>query len=165
MGAEWAKFKREHPELVKRASCKPLQFCVSGRVLFCSRKLWAAMEGPIPQPDLFESDGCSNSPDVYRTWSGKRYKLWPACFVHDYHYRYLTALGTGALGRKRADYYLHQNIRTLVALQGGGKWDQRRISWLYWGRVRVWGATSWQSWIEGEKPLSVMARLKEAWWT
>ncbi len=139
-----------------------LSFRVSGRRLQCSRRLWAPLDGPKPHPELFESDGCSNSPDVYRTWRGKAYKLWPACFIHDYHYRY-PVLGTDAQARKLGDDTLRSNIYTLVRLQGGTKWEARRISWLYWGRVRVWGASSWRHWGEGEEPLSFSKRVREAW--
>lgn len=141
----------------------PLPFHVSGRVLYCSTRLWNRLQGLKPITTLFESDGCSGgAPDTYRTWLGKAYKLWPACFIHDYHYRYLV-LPSGAPGRKRADDTLRVNIRALVKLQGGSRWTARRIAWLYWGRVRVWGASSWRHWAEGDEPLSFSARMREAW--
>ncbi len=150
-------------DLVERGCGGPLAFRVSGRILYCSRRMWNAMEGPRPAVDLFESDGCSGgAPDTYRTWTGKAYKLWPACFVHDYHYRY-PVLASGAPGRKRADDSLRVNIKRLVRMQGGSKWTAKRVAWLYWGRVRVWGVDSYQHWDKDDKPLKFGARVREAW--
>lgn len=143
---------------------RAVPFRVSGRTMWCSRTMWERLEGPKPDDTLmFESDGCSGgAPDVYRTWTGRRYKLWPACFIHDYHYRY-PVLGDDAEARKLGDDVLRENIRRLVRLQGGGKWTAKRIAWLYWGRVRIWGASSWSHWGEGEEPLSFGARMREVW--
>jgi hypothetical protein len=150
-------------DCVQAFAGKALPFEVSGRILYCSRALWDAMEGPKPQPLQFESDGCSGgAPDVYRTWLGKAYKLWPACFIHDYHYRY-PVLASGAPGRKVADDTLRTNIKRMVRHQGGSKWTAKRIAWLYWGRVRVWGVDSYQNWDADDKPLKFTARVREAW--
>jgi hypothetical protein len=150
-------------DCVQAFAGKALPFRVSGRVLYCSTNLWASLDGPKPAHGLFESDGCSGgAPDVYRTWNGKAYKLWPACFIHDYHYRY-PVLDSGAPGRKRADDILRANIRRLVWLQGGSKWTAKRVAWLYWGRVRVWGVSSYQHWDEGDEPLGFLKRVREAW--
>ena len=160
------------PPLWQRA--EPLRFRVSGHELECSFTLWSALKGPKPAlPMDWESDGCSGgSPDAWRTWPRRRYfKLWPACVIHDYHYRYPKPghawdaeplLLAGAAGRKYADDTLRQNIITLIRMQGGGRIQARRIAWLYWGRVRIWGVDSWQHWDHG-KPLGFWARVREVY--
>lgn len=149
----------------------PSLFRVSGKELECSFTLWSALEGPKPAlPMDWESDGCSGgSPDVWRTWRGLRiFKLWPACVIHDYHYREPVLQHTAAelvravAGRKYADNTLYRNLYALVRMQGGGKFIARRIAWLYWGRVRIWGADSWQHWDDG-KPLGFWARVREVY--
>jgi hypothetical protein len=143
-----------------------LEFRVSGDTRQCSFTLWSALKGPKPAlPMDWESDGCSGgSPDTWRTWRGRSFKLWPACVIHDYHYRYgLEVLGlSGAAARKYADDTLRENITTLVKLQGGGRFRARRIAWAYWGRVRIWGANSFQHFDNG-KPLGFWARVREAY--
>lgn len=141
---------------------KPLAFNVSGDVLFCSFTLWSALLGPKPAlPMDWESDGCSGgAPDTFG-----RFKLWPACVIHDYHYRYTTGLPNGWQGRKQADDALYWNLHTLVKLQGGGKLRAHRIAWAYWGRVRMWGQDSWQHWDHDDKPRGFWARLREVYRT
>ncbi len=143
----------------------PPVFRVSGRELFCSLSLWSALRGPKPAlPMDWESDGCSGgSPDAWRTWPRRRYfKLWPACVIHDYHYRQLVIYLVGAAARKYADDTIRENIKRLVRLQGGTASQARRIAWLYWGRVRIWGVDSWQHWGD-DKPLGFWARVREAY--
>ncbi len=148
-------------------------FKVSGKALQVADYFWKQLRGPKP-PDGFECDGCTFSPDRLVSISGRTYKLWPACVIHDHHYR-TEALRHGSVveaggrvtgtarGRKYADDTFYWNLRKLVAAQGGGKFEQARLAWLYWGRVRVWGARHFQHWDEGAKPLSRWARLKEVW--
>lgn len=146
-----------------------LTFKVSGHELECSSRFWFALAGPLPElPTDWESDGCSGgAPDAWRTWRGRHYKLWPACFIHDYHYRYGAeehpdVFPSGAIGRLKADAFLRENLRRMIRFQGGGWIDQKRISWLYWGRVRIWGCTSWQGW-NGNLPSSKWARFKDVY--
>lgn len=153
-----------------------LGFKVSGREVFCSARLWEPLQGPKPElPMDWESDGCSGgAPDVYRTLFGRAYKLWPACIIHDDHYRHRDAASAlsilageaphirGAKARKLADDTLRANIVTLVKLQGGSAFTAHRIAWLYWGRVRIWGATSWGHW-NGNRPLGFLSRVREAY--
>lgn len=133
-----------------------LLFNVSGKQRACPRRWWRALKGPKPDPQLFRCDGCSNSPD---TWRGLL--IWPACVIHDYHYR------TGVLGgtwtdRKRADDIFRWNAELLLRLQGLG-FRAKMLSWLYWGRVRVWGRKAYRFWAEGEQALPFWRRLGEAW--
>ena len=152
---------------------EPVRFIVSDRPLLVSQWLWRQLEGPKPR-DGFACDGCSWSPDAYVTLTGKVYKLWPACVVHDYGYRthklrMAALLGTGpgiagtAAGRKECDGRFRRNLRMLIKLQGGSGFDQKRLAWLYWGRVRIWGAKAFQHWGEGAEPLSFWARVREVW--
>lgn len=155
-----------------------LRFQVGGRPLEVGAAVWAQLRGPKP-PEDFACDGCTLSPDVYRTWRGRTYKLWPACVVHDFHYRDTDLRWPGArtpdlagvwpvvpgnaAGRSYADSTFRYNLRVLIALQGGSRWDQRRLSWLYWGRVRIWSARLFRHWHKGAEPLSRWARIKEVW--
>lgn len=145
-------------------STEPPRFRVSGRELLCSSYLWNALKGPKPAlPMDWESDGCSGgSPDTWRTWRGRSFKLWPACVIHDHHYRHGVPGLSGAAARKYADDTLRHNITVLVRRQGGGRFTAQRIAWLYWGRVRIWGVSSWQHWDHG-RPLGFWARVKEAY--
>lgn len=135
---------------------------VSGKELFVSARIWSRLEGPRPSLD-FECDGCSHSPDVYTTATGRRFKLWPACVIHDYHYRTADVLTRDAAGRREADRIFRENLARCIALQGGSKLAQRRLSWLYWGRVRIWGASAFQHWAEGAEPEGWLARVREVW--
>jgi len=142
-------------------------FVVGGNALEVGDAYWSLLEGPKP-PSGFACDGCSMSPDAWTTWRGRTYKLWPACVVHDYHYRTRVLRVAGLLpgtaaGRKQADDALYRNITALVRAQGGTAFEAHRIAWVYWGRVRVWGAGSYQHWDEGAEPLSRWARIKEVW--
>ena len=135
---------------------------VSGEDRGVSVALWIRLRGPKP-PYTFECDGCSNSPESYRTWRGRVYKIWPACVIHDFHYRTEGALTRDAAGRKRADRIFRENVEQCVAHCGGSRIDQRRLAWLYWGRVRMWGATSFRHWAKGAKPTGWFRRLREVW--
>lgn len=135
------------------------EFRVSGEVLRVRRDWWMKLEKPgrsrLALGD-FRSNGCSASPDKWR-----RFKLWPACHVHDFEYSEQHAEGTAA-GRREADARLRRNLRKLVLLQGGSRWSAEKIAWLYWGRVRIWGADHY-AWNEGAKPLSRWHRFREVW--
>lgn len=125
-------------------------FSVAGRRMQVSVGLWSRMTGPLP-PEGYACDGCSMSPDSWR-----RFKLWPACVVHDYHYR------EGVVSRADADAALRQNLRELVLAQGGSRSEAERIAWIYWGRVRIWGASSYSMASEEREP-SFWERLKRTW--
>jgi hypothetical protein len=141
-------------------STLPVEFIVKGKRVQVSGFLWSAMVGPKPDPEEFtDSDGCSKSPDYWETIGGSRWKLWPACLIHDYHYRKGVLGGTWA-SRLKADHILRQNIRQLVLLQGGTQTQATRISWTYWAGVRVASASSF-AWSVGEGPLSLWSRLRE----
>jgi hypothetical protein len=83
--------------------------------------------------------------------------------IHDFHYRTASALTRDAAGRREADRIFRENLRKCIAYSGGSKFDQRRLAWLYWGRVRMWGASSFQHWITGAKPIGWLKRLREVW--
>jgi hypothetical protein len=135
-------------------------FIVKGKQVECSRHLWEAMTGPKPDPELFtESDGCSKSPDYWKTIGGKLFKLWPACVIHDYHYRRGVLGGTWS-SRMLADAILRRNIRQLVLLQGGTHTQAARIAWMYWATVRVASARSF-CFGAGDVPLGWWARVRE----
>ena len=139
-----------------------MRFTVGEKQVEVSLALWIHLRGPKP-PHTFGCDGCSNSPDVYHTWRGKSFKLWPACVIHDFHYRTESELTRDAAGRKRADRIFRENIERCVAHCGGSRFDQRRLAWLYWGRVRMWGAKAFQHWAKGAKPTGWFKRLREVW--
>lgn len=140
-----------------------IAFDVSGEMLEVSSDLWLMLQGPKP-PAGYSCDGCSHSPDRYISAIGRRiYKLWPACVIHDYHYREATVLTRDAAGRAEADRVLYENLLTCVRYYGGSNFDARRIAWLYWGRVRMWGASSFQHWAQGAKPVGWWRRLREVW--
>lgn len=138
------------------------RFKVSGKELFVSARLWSELEGPLP-PAGFECDGCSHSPDVYYPFGGtKTFKLWPACVVHDYHYRAADVLEPrDADARAKADAILYRNLMRCIEHSGGSPFAQHRLAWLYWGRVRMWGAGAWQHGVG--KPKSWWKRLREVW--
>lgn len=138
-------------------------FKLSGNRVFVTANLWDSLEGPRP-PAGFECDGCSWSPDVYYPLGSTRtFKLWPACVIHDYHYRTADVLTRDAAGRAEADRILFENLKRCIAHSGGGRVAQNRIAWLYWGRVRMWGASAFQHWRDGAEPRSWWERLKEVW--
>ncbi len=139
---------------------------VSGRRLEVSRRLYDPLAGPKPEAG-FPSDGCSTSPDTWwlRTvFSGAwvRAKLWPGCHIHDYHYRE-GPLAHNWGGRREADRVLRINVRRLMRAQGASRRKAERVAWLYWGRVRLWGASSYRHWDDGEQPLSKWHRFREAY--
>lgn len=140
-----------------------MRLLVSGKSLYVSAKLWLSLTGPRP-PRRFECDGCSWSPDVYfPLGSSKTFKLWPACVIHDYHYRTESIFTRDAAGRAKADRILYENLKKCVAFSGGGRVAQHRLAWLYWGRVRIWGASAFQHWREGEEPEGWLKRVREVW--
>lgn len=143
---------------------KFLGFRVGGHDLAVTRRLWRLLEGPKPA-EGFKCDGCSWSPD---SWAG--YKLWPACVIHDYHYRTADLRGVPgggvpgtAAGRAYADATFRRNLVTLLREQGCGPVRSQRVAWIYWGRVRIWGASAFQHWSAGEKPASRWQRIREVW--
>ena len=134
-----------------------LIFQVGGKSQACPRLWYLCLEGPRPDPQSFECDGCSSSPDV---WRGML--IWPACVIHDYHYR------TGILGgtwrsRARADAKFRRNTVTLLRKQGLGKRGAKAVAWIYYGRVRIWGAKAYRFWAIGERPLPWWRRIGEAY--
>jgi hypothetical protein len=143
-----------------RFATPPVDFIVKKKKVTISGQLWDALEGPKPDPATFtESDGCSKSPDIWGTIGGKRFKLWPACVIHDYHYRTGVLGGTWA-SRARADAILRGNVRQLVLLQGGTQTQALRIGWTYWAGVRIASAFAF-CFDEGEEPLSLWSRIRE----
>jgi len=139
-----------------------VRFDVSGDQLETTARLWLQLDGPRP-PAGYSCDGCSNSPDRYIALTGRIYKLWPACVIHDYHYREKHCLTRDVAGRREADRIFRENLKTCVRYCGGSKFDQRRIAWLYWGRVRMWGAGAFRHWVEGAEPTSWWKRLRQVW--
>lgn len=120
---------------------------ISGRIDTVSESLWAVLQGPIP-PDWYRlqgsSNGCSFSPDQWDSPAllggrPRTYKLWPACFFHDWHYR-SGVLGRSGEGRRQADLFLRANIRGMVVAQRGPADLAEEVADLYWGRVRLWAS-------------------------
>lgn len=144
---------------------------VQGRIRFrCAGKdratwlvWWLQLEGPRP-PEGFDCDGCSWSPDWLKATG---YILWPACVIHDYHYREAHAapqpratLVSAWPDRARADAILYRNLLTMLRVQGANRAFAEAVAWAYWGRVRVWGAGSYKGpWQER----SWLGRVWEAW--
>lgn len=132
-------------------------FKVSGDMRRAPVAWWFAMEKPEGGvPDGFECNGCSCSPDW---WLGR--VLWLACFVHDWEYSVPGSVGTRE-GRRAADARFRRNLQTVLQMQGVGWFRRRRIAWLYWGRVRVWGASHYP-FAPYQKPESKWQLLREAW--
>lgn len=136
-------------------------FIVAGEKLGVSASYWDRLIGPKP-PSMWECDGCSNSPDNYLTVTGRVYKLWPACVIHDWAYR-TGVLGGNAQGRWTADRHFRTNMNIQLKLQGAGGIRRSALCWLYWGRVRIWGAKAYRVWDEGEEPLSLWQRVREVY--
>lgn len=133
-----------------------LIFQVSGKPRVVSRRLWNQLEGPRPGED-FPCDGCSNSPDYW-----KQFILWPACVIHDYHYRE-AVFGKGWRARMKGDAIFRRNMVTILRLQGCGATEARSLAWFYWGRVRVWGRKAYRRGKGTENALPWYKRLGEAW--
>lgn len=133
-----------------------LTFKVAGAPRRVLAWFWLRLWGPRP-PEGYECDGCSLSPDYFGRW-----KLWPACVIHDYHYRE-GVLGGNWHGRRTADRILRVNLERLVLDQGGARWLARLVGAAYYGRVRVWGKKSYRHWEDGEEPLSWLDRVREVW--
>lgn len=131
-----------------------LTFRVSKQALDVSRRLWNLLRGPKPKAG-FACDGCSMSPDKIR-----KYKIWPACVVHDFHYEPDAPLGGTWYGRLVADRFLRDNIYDLMRAQGASHRFAKATSRLYYGRVRIWGAKAY-FYAEGEEPLGFRQRLRE----
>lgn len=134
-----------------------LLFQVGGKTRACPRGWYRQLEGPKPDPTTFVCDGCSNSPD---TWRGLL--IWPACVIHDYHYR------TGVLGgtwrdRALADLKFRRNVVSLLRLQGLTGWRANVLAWIYYGRVRIWGRSAYRFWEEGEHALPLWRRIGETY--
>lgn len=125
---------------------------VSGRRRLVRREWYDPLEGAKP-PEYFESNGCSYSPDWLRG-----YLLWPACHLHDWAYD----CGGDWAARRQADAELYRNLLALLLEQGASRWLAYRVAWVYWGRVRLWGARPF-TWADGAKPLSRWRRFREAW--
>ena len=138
-------------------SDKPdLIFEVAGKPRSCRNEWWDSLEGSKPDTE-FKCDGCSTSPDYW-----KHIHLWPACIVHDFHYRE-AIYGDDAAARQEADRYLYANVVALVAMQGGSTTRARALGWLYWGRVRVWGRKAYRAGEGTVKPTRWYHRIAEVW--
>ena len=133
-----------------------MKFKVSGEVRHFPEKYYKQLEGPIP-PEDFESNGCSFSPDYIRD-----YQIWPACHRHDYHYSPANPLTGTWAGRREADVFLRRNLENCLKLQGAGRFTRWRVGYVYWGRVRIWGAKAF-NFVGIEKPLSFWHRVSEGW--
>lgn len=95
--------------------------------------LFKKMEGAQPI-SIFESDGCSCSPDEFGGVN-----LRPACHFHDWAYH----IGGGVKERKEADQAFYRNLRECdLSRFRAGK---------YYRKVRLWGVSSF-SWNKGKKP-------------
>ena len=129
---------------------------IDGDLRGVAREWWNQLEGPRP-PDGYACDGCSWSPDWLRGW-----KLWPACAIHDYHYR-TEALGVDAGARARADAVLRANLRTLLRLQSAPAWRREAVAWAYWSRVRIYGARSFNQGKGAQDERSWLRRVWETW--
>jgi hypothetical protein len=133
-----------------------LVFKVASKRRSVPRHWWTQLVGPRPETS-FACDGCSNSPDDWR-----RFMIWPACVIHDFHYR------TGILGgtwqsRQAADKIFRHNVVKLIALQGGCACTGQVLAWVYWGRVRIWGRSSYRHWDDPKAALPFFRRVLEAW--
>jgi len=134
-----------------------IAFVVGKRTLRFPIGLWLAMEGPRP-PEGYECDGCSHSPDGWWSWvTHVLYTLVVACTIHDYHYSEEKPLGADWRARMEADAILRRNLRTVILMQGGTRWEAEWIAWLYWGQVRILGDGAWR------KGPSRWDRVKEVW--
>ncbi len=137
-----------------------LRFICAGQERAVWAEWWDQLQGPKP-PEGYSCDGCSWSPDWLRATG---YMLWPACVIHDFHYREARVariLGASASWptRAEADARLAANLNVLLRLQGGTVLA-RIMPRLFWGRVRVWGASAWQG-EDAERWWP--ARVWEAW--
>lgn len=133
-----------------------MKFTVSGQTRYFPKEIYQELEGPIPPLD-FESNGCSCSPDYWR-----QYDIWPACHIHDWHYAE-PVLGAQWASRREADAILRKNLRICLHKQNANQFLTWFLPYMYWGRVRIWGAAHWKNWTDGEKPASFLQRFIEAW--
>lgn len=131
-----------------------MKFIVKGKKRHYPTELWNNLKGPKPDPD-FRCDGCSLSPDYYR-----RFFIWPGCIIHDFHYG--GALGRSWAARREADSIFYFNLRQELIDQGAPWHVSRLVPWIYWGRVRIWGAARFP-FAENEQPLSWWSRFAEAY--
>ena len=133
-------------------------FTVAGEQRKIPLSHWQQLAGPKP-PEGFKCDGCSCSPDFLGMLA-----LWPAGVIHDYHYHVrLEGQVRNWHSRWLADATLRANMRVLVQLQGGSRLHAWWLPWLYWGRVRIWGGSSYRDWDDGEEPLGWVQLFCEAW--
>lgn len=109
-------------------------------------------------PDGFECDGCSGgAPDE---WRGLH--LWPACAIHDAGYEPTKPYGGTWAGRRECDAVLRRNLRWLLRYQAAPWHLVHGLPWLYWGRVRLWGAGAY-FFDAGEQPASWWQRFREVY--
>lgn len=135
-----------------------MKFLVSGVEKHYPNHLWGKLDGaPDVEVAGFECDGCSNSPDTFRG-----YPIWVACFVHDWNYR-KGNLGGNWGGRRESDMLLRKNIRIVLKEHNAPYWMRAILPLVYWGRVRIWGASSYRNWDTGEEPLRFFDRVREAY--
>lgn len=123
-------------------------FRVGNEVRTYPLEWWDALRGAHPDPRDFGCDGCSFSPD--RLFG---IELWPACVVHDYHYR------AKIYFRRFADTCFYYNLLLVCRQQGAPAWLARCLAWLYWGRVRIWGGAAYG----GGCRTPLWRRLAEVW--
>jgi len=136
-----------------------LGFLVSGELRLVETALWRELEaGSSGKPaEGYSCDGCSLSPD----WWRGRY-LWPACVIHDWDYREGRPDGATWADRRDADARLRRNLSLVLRHQGASRVTAGSVAWLYWGRVRIWGAANY-AFATGEQPLSRWQRFREAY--
>jgi len=144
----------------------PVLLRISGADRVVPYYLWALLIGPRPKPTTFlESDGCSISPDTIgrlRRFFGKgrAILLFPACWIHDAHYRRLADLGGNWTARRKADWFLAQNLYALCRAQEVSRTGASTIAGTYWTAVRLFSAASY-TFDEGQAPLTRFQRWRE----
>lgn len=131
-----------------------MRFFCSGEAREVPGLVWRSLLGPKP-PEGYRCDGCSSSPD--RLFG---VDIWPACVIHDYHYREGVIGGTWH-ARRAADRILRANIRDQFNRAGKPR-RGRLVARLYYGRVRIWGAKAFK-FAEDEKPRHIFQRLREVY--
>ena len=129
-----------------------MKFKVSGEIRHYPKRLYNKLEGLKP-PEGFECNGCSCSPDY---WRGK--PIWVGCVLHDYAY----VLGNTWADRYDADKNFYYNLKKILIEKGISNIEATSAAWLYWGRVRLWGAQHF-NFSDKEEPLSFWQRFREVY--
>ena len=131
-----------------------MKFIVNGRKRHYPEELWENLIGEKPPPG-FTCNGCTNSPDYFR-----RFFIWPACIVHDFHYS--GVLGGSWASRREADRIFYKNLKIELIDQEAPWALSATLPWIYWGRVRLHGAGHYP-FSEGESPQSWWQRFREVY--